>query len=167
MKKYQSLTFIALFLIAFSFLPASVSAKDEWLRVRSKNFNLVGNASEKDIRKVAPSSNNSARLFARFSPNRTSILRFQRTSSFQKQSGIQTFSAERADGKADTGIAGYFQSGDDANYITISTEGEDADTYGTIFHEYVHFIVNTNFGKSEVPPWFNEGLGRILSNICD
>ncbi len=53
MKKYQSLTFIALFLIAFSFLPATVSAKDEWLRVRSKNFNLVGNATEKDIRKVA------------------------------------------------------------------------------------------------------------------
>ncbi len=33
--------------------PNVVSAKDEWLQVRSKNFLLIGNAPEKDIRKVA------------------------------------------------------------------------------------------------------------------
>jgi hypothetical protein len=44
----------ALFLFAaFVLTPQSVSAKDDWLQVRSKNFYLIGNASEKDIRKVA------------------------------------------------------------------------------------------------------------------
>jgi len=51
------------------------------------------------------------------------------------------------------------------NYITLSTEGEDAETYGTIFHEYVHFIIDTNFGKSEVPPWFNEGLAEYYQTF--
>jgi tetratricopeptide (TPR) repeat protein len=85
---------------------------------------------------------------------------------FKSKAAYKPFLPRRADGKADTGIAGYFQSGDDANYITISTEGEDADTYGTIFHEYVHFIVNTNFGKSEVPPWFNEGLAEYYQTFA-
>jgi tetratricopeptide (TPR) repeat protein len=167
MKKHQSLALFALFLIVFGFSPASVSAKDEWLRVRSKNFNLVGNASEKDIRKVATKLEQFRETFR---------LVFQKTNLnssiptnvvvFKSKSAYKPFLPKRADGKADTGIAGYFQSGEDVNYITISTEGEDAETYATIFHEYVHFIVNTNFGKSEVPPWFNEGLAEYYQTFA-
>src|SRR5262245_15471528 len=43
------------FLIAILFIFAgsySVAAKDEWIQVRSKNFFLIGNASDKEIRKV-------------------------------------------------------------------------------------------------------------------
>src|SRR5687768_7856592 len=32
--------------------PLTVEAKDNWLRVQTKNFTLVGNASEKDMRQV-------------------------------------------------------------------------------------------------------------------
>jgi len=39
--------------LSFSAAPLSVSAKDSWVSVRSKNFLLVGNASEKEIRQVA------------------------------------------------------------------------------------------------------------------
>ena len=167
MRKYQLLALFALFLVVFGFSPVSVSAKDEWLRVRSKNFNLVGNASEKDIRKVATKLEQFRETFR---------LVFQNTNLnssiptnvvvFKSKSAYKPFLPKRADGKADTGIAGYFQSGEDVNYITISTEGEDAETYATIFHEYVHFIVNTNFGKSEVPPWFNEGLAEYYQTFA-
>jgi tetratricopeptide (TPR) repeat protein len=166
MKKYQSLTFIALFLTALVFLPASVSAKDEWLRVRSKNFNLVGNASEKDIRKVATKLEQFREAF-RLIFTKTSLGSSIPTNVvvFKSKSAYKPFLPRRADGKADTGVAGYFQPGADVNYITLSTEGEDAETYGTIFHEYVHFIVNTNFGKSEVPTWFNEGLAEFYQTF--
>src|SRR5262245_55570691 len=55
MKRVISL--FALIILFFSFQPtvrpASASSdKEPWLSVRSKNFLLVGNASEKDIRKV-------------------------------------------------------------------------------------------------------------------
>ncbi len=167
MKKHQPLVLFALFLIVFGFSPASVSAKDEWLRVRSKNFNLVGNASEKDIRKVATRLEQFRETFRQVfqqanltSPIPTNVVVFKSVSAYKP------FLPKRGDGKADTGIVGYFQSGDDANYITLSTEGEDAETYGTIFHEYVHFIVNTNFGKSEVPPWFNEGLAEYYQTFA-
>jgi tetratricopeptide (TPR) repeat protein len=167
MKKYQLLVLFWLFLIVFGFSPDAVSAKDEWLRVRSKNFNLVGNATEKDIRKVATRLEQFRETFRQVfqqanlnSPIPTNVV------VFKNKSAYKPFLPKLADGKADTGIAGYFQPGDDANYITLSTEGADADTYGTIFHEYVHFIVNTNFGKSEVPPWFNEGLAEYYQTFA-
>ena len=167
MKKLQSPALVALCLIVFGFLPASVAAKDEWLRVRSKNFNLVGNASEKDIRKVATRLEQFRETFRQlFTKSNLNSSISTNVVVFKSASAYKPFLPRRADGKADTGIAGYFQSGEDANYITLSTEGEDADTYGTIFHEYVHFIVNTNFGKSEIPPWFNEGLAEYYQTFA-
>jgi len=38
--------------VALLVLALPVSAKDTWLSVRSKNFLLIGNASEKEIRQV-------------------------------------------------------------------------------------------------------------------
>ena len=52
MKIKSSITLVFLILVLNVLLAGSVSAKDDWLNVRSKNFNLIGNASDKDIRKV-------------------------------------------------------------------------------------------------------------------
>jgi tetratricopeptide (TPR) repeat protein len=149
-----------LVLVALSFTTV-VSAKDEWTQVRSKNFFLIGNAPEKDIRKVATRLEQFRETFRQLfaganlqSPTPTNVIVFKSSDSYKQ------FKPKRSDGKIDNFVAGYFQSGQDVNYITLSTEGEDADTFRTIFHEYVHFIVNSNFGKSEVPPWFNEGLAE-------
>lgn len=167
MKNRQLLAIIVILLFVFGFLPNSVSAKDEWLRVRSKNFNLVGNAAERDIRKVATRLEQFRETFRQLfsqtnlnSPIPTNVVVFKSSSAYKP------FKPKRADGKTDDFIAGYFQPGEDVNYITISTEGEDADTYGTIFHEYVHFIIETNFGKSEIPPWFNEGLAEYYQTFA-
>lgn len=167
MKTRQSLTLIVLFGAILAFSATSVSANDEWLQVRSKNFYLIGNASEKNIRKVATKleqfRETFRQLFSRTnlnSPIPTNVVVFKNSAAYKP------FKPKRADGKADNFIAGYFQPGEDVNYITLSTEGEDADTYGTIFHEYVHFIVNTSFGKSEVPPWFNEGLAEYYQTFA-
>src|SRR5262249_46537851 len=155
-----------LFASVLFFASSPAEAKDEWLQVRSKNFYLIGNASEKDIRKVATrleQFRETLRLLlstAKFtSPIPTNVVVFKSDSAFKP------FKPRRDDGKADTFVAGYFQPGEDVNWIAISTEGEDKATYSTIFHEYVHFIVNTNFGKSEVPPWFNEGLAEYYSTF--
>lgn len=154
-----------LVLAIFSFA-ATVSAKDEWLQVRSKNFLLIGNASEKDIRKVGTRLEQFRETFRRLF-TRTSLTSSIPTNVivFKSDSAYKPFKPKRADGKIDTFVAGFFQPGQDINYITLSTEGDDAEMFNTIFHEYVHFIVNTNFGKSEVPPWFNEGLAEYYSTF--
>ena len=167
MKKFQLFFLVALFLTLLVFLPNSVAAKDEWRQVRSKNFNLIGNAGEKDIRKVATKLEQFRETFRLLFGNvnlNSSIP--TNVVVFKNDNAYKPFKPKRADGKTDNFIAGYFQSGEDVNYITLSTEGDDADTYGTIFHEYVHFIIDTNFGKSEVPPWYNEGLAEYYQTFA-
>jgi predicted Zn-dependent protease len=166
MKNHKSLYAFAWILFVFAFLQVPVSAKDDWIRVNSKNFNLVGNASEKDIRKVATRleqfRETFRQIFARAnlnSPIPTNVVVFKSDASYKP------FKPKRANGKIDNFVAGYFQPGEDVNYITLSTDGEDADTYGTIFHEYVHFVLDVNFGKSDVPPWFNEGLAEYYQTF--
>jgi len=167
MKSRQFLTLVFLLLVVFYFAAKNVSAKDEWLKVRSKNFNLIGNASEKDIRKVATKLEQFRETFRQvFNQNNLNSSVPTNVVVFKNSAAYKPFKPKRADGKIDNYIAGYFQPGEDVNYITISTEGEDADIYGTIFHEYVHFIIDNNFGKSEVPPWFNEGLAEYYQTFA-
>lgn len=162
-SRFISLTLFCVCLLAFA---GQSFAKDTWINVRSKNFNLIGNASEKEIRGVAFKLEQFRETFRQLFPKakfnaaiETNVVVFKNESSYRP------FKPKRADGKTDRWIAGYFQPGEDLNYITLSTEGEKEDTYGTIFHEYVHFLLNTNFGESEVPPWFNEGLAEYYQTF--
>ncbi|HET9712267.1 MAG TPA: DUF1570 domain-containing protein, partial [Pyrinomonadaceae bacterium] len=61
-------------------------------------------------------------------------------------------------------VAGYFQPGEDVNYITLTTEvrGEQ-DPFSVIFHEYIHLLVENTFPN--VPVWFNEGLAEYYSTF--
>lgn len=158
--------FLALLGVNFLLFSNQVFAKDTWINVRSKNFNLIGNASEKDIRGVATKLEQFRETFRQIFPKSrfdTSIE--TNVVVFKNESSYNPFKPKRADGKSDKWIAGYFQPGEDLNYITLSTEGEKEDIYGTIFHEYVHFLLDTNFGKSDVPPWFNEGLAEFYQTF--
>ncbi len=156
--------FCALFL--FLIFPAQSFAKDDWINVRSKNFFLIGNAGEKEMRQVATKLEQFRETFrlifgrAKFNTSvQTNVVVFKNDSSYNP------FRPKLANGKPDEGIAGYFQPGDDLNYITITLDSRYEDPYSTIFHEYVHFMVDTNFGRSDVPPWFNEGLAEYYQTF--
>ena len=161
-KIHFSLFFVAF----FAFAPSLVLAKDAWVQVRSKNFFLVGNASEKEIRKVATRLEQFRETFRQVfrgvnltASVPTNVVVFKSAGSYKP------FQPRRADGKTSIGVAGYFQPGEDVNYITLTTEGTDQDMFETIFHEYVHFIIDTNYGRAQVPQWFNEGLAEYYSTF--
>lgn len=155
-----------LFCVIFS-LGASASAfgKDNWINVRTKNFFLVGNASEKDIRLTATKLEQFRETFRLLFPN----AKFNQTIQtnvvvFKSDSDYRPFKPLRADGKPEDWVGGYFQPGEDVNYITVAAN-EREDNFNIIFHEYVHFLLNTNFGKGEIPPWFNEGLAEYYATF--
>lgn len=158
--------FLTLFCVCIILLTTQINAKDNWVNVRSKNFNLVGNASEKDIRGAATKLEQFREVFRQLFPKTnlnssipTNVVVFKSDSSFK------AFKPKRADGTPNETIAGYFLPNDDTNYIAISTEGKDKDTYQTIFHEYVHYLLDTNFGISTIPLWFNEGLAEYYQTF--
>ncbi|HEV8158602.1 MAG TPA: DUF1570 domain-containing protein, partial [Pyrinomonadaceae bacterium] len=161
MKLYKVLSKTALLCFVLFITLTTVSAKDEWVKIRSKNFQLVGNAAEKDIRRVAVKLEQFRETFRQLftkvnfsSPVPTNVIVFKNDKSFRD------FKPVGDDGKRTDWVAGYFLGGEDINYIVLSTEGEKSLTYRTIFHEYVHYLVDNDIGRSNVPPWFNEGLAE-------
>jgi len=145
---------LAFFLI--SSVSSAALAKDTWTSVRSKNFLLVGNASEKDIRKVATRLEQFREVFTHLlrgvtfdSPVPTTVIVFKSRDSYKP---------------FNTGNnAGYFQKGEDVNYITLTTELSAQNPFSVIYHEYVHLLVDNNNGN--VPVWFNEGLAEYYSSF--
>jgi tetratricopeptide (TPR) repeat protein len=155
--------------IAFCFLaiiPArhAAAAKDTWTSVRSKNFFLVGNASEKEIRQVAVRLEQFRDVFSRLfptmivsSPVPSTVVVFKNGSSYKPFMPL-------ADGRT-VSVAGYFKSGSDVNYITLTTEQMGEGSYRTIFHEYVHQLMDNTMGRTNVPTWFNEGIAEYYSTF--
>ena len=137
----------------------TANAKDNWTSIRSTNFFLVGNASEKEIRQVANRLEQFRKVFTMIlpkmnftSPVPTTVVVFKSDSSYKPF-------------KDNPNIAGYFQAGQDVNYITLTTERYSEDNpFAVIFHEYTHLLVNNTLGEN-VPAWFNEGLAEYYSTF--
>lgn len=163
MKRLSSLLVIILCLLFSSAAVRPVAAKDSWDSVRSKNFYLVGNASDKEIRKVATRLEQFRDVFSRLFPKAVTVSPIPVTVVvFKSDSSYKPFKP-LYQGKP-SNVAGYFQPGEDVNYITLTTEHGTENPFSTIFHEYVHLLVNNTL---RVPPpiWFNEGLAEYYSSF--
>ncbi len=134
--------------------PKPAQTRDNWTKVTSKNFTLVGNAGEKEIRQVATQLEQFRDVFTRLlslakfdSPVPTSVVVFKSMSSYKP------FNPKNYDA--------YFQKGQDVNYITLTSEARNP--LAMIYHEYVHFMLVNTAGS--VPAWFNEGLAEYYSTF--
>jgi len=136
----------------------AVIAKDSWVGVRTKNFLLVGNAGEKDIRKVGLKLEQFREVFTHLFPQMkfntpvlTTVVVFKSDDSY-------------APFKPGPNLAGHFQAGPDVNYIALTTEAHGLqDPFSVIFHEYTHLLLENTFDN--LPLWFNEGLAEYYSTF--
>ncbi len=152
MKRSTIFLLLCFFLVA----PIDAWAKDSWVSVRSKNFLLIGNANEKEIREVAGRLEQFREVFSRLfdhanlsSPVPTTVVVFKNDKSY-------------APFKTGANTAGYFQSGPDVNYITLTTAGRgEQDPFAVIFHEYTHLLISNT--SKNAPTWFSEGLAEYYS----
>ncbi|HEX8922524.1 MAG TPA: hypothetical protein VF766_13710, partial [Pyrinomonadaceae bacterium] len=137
MKRFAlTLCVVACLMLALAPLQ-TVSAKDTWTSVRSKNFYLVGNASEKDIRRIAVQLEQFRDVLTRLISNVKSVSTVPITVVvFKSDDSFKPFRPPTA--------AAYFQSGEDVNYIALTSERRDENPFAAIFHEYVHFLIKNN-----------------------
>jgi len=156
MKRTVLLAVIVVFLTIVPQQQLAV-AKDTWTSIQSKNFFLVGNGSEKEIKQVAARLEQFREVFTHLFPRLkfttpipTTVVVFKSDSSFKPFKPIPN-------------VAGYFQPGQDVNYISLTTELEGQDPFSVIFHEYVHLLVDNTVGN--MPLWFNEGLAEYYSTF--
>ena len=162
MKKLFLVVLTAAFVLCF--LPTrSTSAKETWRSVRSKNFYLIGNAGDRDIRQVATKLEQFRQGFSKLYPKARlssgvpiTVIVFKSSSSFTPFMPVYN-------GKT-TRVGGYFQPGEEANYILLTSDMSGEHPYRTIYHEFVHSLVNDNT-SSPLPVWFNEGIAEVYSTF--
>ncbi len=161
MKRF-ALSFIAVLCFSLITLEKRVEARESWTSVRSQNFTLVGNASEREIRTVAVRLEQYRSLLARIFNQQnvaqtipTTVIVFKNDEAFKPFRPIYQ-------GRL-TDVAGYFQPGRDLNYIAISAERKGDDSYATIFHELVHLFVDRNLRG--LPLCLNEGLAEYYGTL--
>ncbi len=165
MKRFVfTFVFFALFFVLQPGLHsgAASTARETWLGVRSKNFQLIGNASEKDIRKVGVRLEQFRDVFSRIftkskanSPIPITVIVFKDDNAYKPYKPLYQ-------GKP-AAVSGYFQSGPDVNYITLTSEFREINPYAVIFHEYVHALTIDN--SRPLPPWLNEGIAEYYSSF--
>ncbi|HEY2383797.1 MAG TPA: tetratricopeptide repeat protein [Terriglobia bacterium] len=134
-------------------------AADKWLSIRSQNFLLVGNASESSIRRVARDLEEFRAGMALLFPSITkqapppmTVLVFKDDASFLPYKPLYQ-------GKP-ANVAGYFQSGQDMNFIALTAGTQ---TPRVIYHEFLHAL--TKDLTIKLPVWASEGLAEVYSTF--
>lgn len=140
----------------------SISAKDKWVKVKSKHFTLLGNASERDVRTVGTKLEQFRSVFSQLFPRvRVDSPVPITVIVFKSRSAYVPF-MPGYNGKV-TEVAGYFQPGEDINYITLTSEFGQTNPFSTIFHEFVHSL--TNDSTANMPLWLSEGIAEFYETL--
>jgi hypothetical protein len=131
-------------------------AQSGWVSVRTRHFQVLGEAGEEEVRRAAARLELYRGAFVRLLPpehfdrgRQTVVILFRDEESYEP------FKPFRG-GRAAAGVAGYFQPGKEADYITTTLEAGRDDS--TLLHEYAHLLFNNHLGRA--PLWLKEGLAE-------
>lgn len=127
---------------------------DKWLSVRSRNFLLVGNASESQMRRAGRNLEEFRAAFGSLFPSireqasvGTTVVVFKDDSSFRPYKPLY--------GGKPANVDGYFQGGTDVNFIALTA---DTRTPHVIYHELVHSFTRD---ATAMPLWVGEGFAEF------
>jgi tetratricopeptide (TPR) repeat protein len=162
MRRKISLNRVALALLGLGILYSATEpafGADKWLSIRTKNFQVVGNAAEADVRRVGRTLEEFRSAVAMMFPKMdqassvpTTILVFKDEESFKPYKPL--YKGEPAN------VLAFFQPGEDVNYIAVTAT---LPSPRIVLHEYVHFLLRENVGG--LPLWISEGLAECYSTF--
>ncbi len=148
------------FISLFVFTPM-VCAKDKWINLQSKNFNVISNADEKKTKELTLKMEQFRYTLSQLYPDipenepiPVTVVIFKDDKTFNPFKPIYN-------GKRRNDIAGYFEANEDENIIAIDASSNEI--LRVIFHEYFHLLLS--FGVTELPLWVNEGLAELYSSF--
>src|SRR6185436_10049308 len=145
--------------VALSASPAH--AKDKWINLTTKNFNIISNADEGGTRKLAMKLEQFHFVFSKIfnlpleRPIKTTVMVFKNESSFDQYKPLNN-------GKP-ANVAGYFQGGEDENLIVMDISANQERPMSVIYHEYSHLLTSNT--PHDWPLWLKEGLAELYSSF--
>jgi tetratricopeptide (TPR) repeat protein len=135
----------------------------DWKRLRLIDLEVVGNASEKDLRRAADAITSFRGTLKALLPGiQISSPEPTRLIVFRDYRAFEPFTLRDGQGRRLTGVGGYFSSHPTANELVMPAF-EGTATLQVAFHEYTHFLINRNLQR--VPLWLNEGLADFYSTF--
>jgi tetratricopeptide (TPR) repeat protein len=150
-----------LFLALAIVVVCSDVASADWTRLQSDNFTFIGDASERDIRRVARQLEQFREVMLRALPPRPGsppapvvVLVFASNRSFEPfKPRFQGRTVE---------VGGFFRGGADVNHIAINNALGDF-AVRAVFHEYSHLLVSSALNVA--PAWVNEGIAQLYETF--
>jgi tetratricopeptide (TPR) repeat protein len=134
--------------------------KESWIRVSTKHFSLISNASKRRALHVGQSLETLREVLGTtsglklYSPLETQIFVFKNSASMNPYN-------LGADGEPRSWV-GYFLSTADGNYVAIDLSASRDPNY-IVYHEYLHYVMRNNI--PEIPLWLNEGLAEFYASF--
>ena len=148
--------------VASNALTVGAQTRDNWRSVRTNNLFVIGNADPEKLRQVAAWLEFFHSAFGRLVSRNvldasvpTTVILFRDEASFVPFKPL--YQGRPAN------VAGFFQPGEDVNYIAISLDPGHRDPFSTAFHEYVHLHLKDNVPGT--PLWLNEGLAEFYGTM--
>ncbi|HSB08152.1 MAG TPA: tetratricopeptide repeat protein, partial [Blastocatellia bacterium] len=148
-------------LLVVALLAAPAQAKDKWINLTTKNFNIISNADEGGTRKLALKLEQFHFVFSKIfnlpleRSVPTTVMVFKSDASFKPFKPLYN-------GKP-SNIAGYFQGGQDENLIAMDISANQERPMSLIYHEYTHLL--TSYTPRDWPVWLKEGLAELYSSF--
>lgn len=159
MEKIYLYLKVLMLVLLVSLSSSTVLAKDKWISLQTKNFNVVSNADEKRTRQLTLKLEQFRYTLSQIYPDipesepvPVTVVIFKDDKSFTPFKPLYK-------GKA-RNISGYFQSGEDEHVIALDSTNENL---RVIFHEYFHLLLS--YSTVELPLWINEGLAEVYSSF--
>jgi tetratricopeptide (TPR) repeat protein len=146
----------------------AAQADQQWVEVDSSHFSVATDGGEKRAREVAQRFEQMRMafgvIFKKVSVNTAplQIIAFHNGKELRQFAPIY--------GGKPIELAGFFLgnagrggpgSNEERQYIALDLSQEDS--WGTVFHEYAHLLINSNFPPS--PVWFDEGFAEYCSSL--
>jgi tetratricopeptide (TPR) repeat protein len=140
---------------------APVAAREKWINLSTKNFNIVSNADDGGTRKLALKLEQFHFAFSTIfklpleRSLKTTVIVFKNESTFNPYKPVYN-------GKP-ANVAGYFQGGEDENLIVMDISANQERPMSVIYHEYTHLLASKT--PRDWPLWLKEGLAELYSSF--
>ncbi len=150
---------LAFLVVALDATPAQ--AKDKWINLTTRNFNIISNADEGPTRRLALKLEQFHFVFSRLfnlpleRAVPTTVMVFKHDASFKPFKPLYN-------GKP-ANLSGYFQSGQDENIIALDISANQEHPMAVIYHEYTHLLTSST--PRQWPVWLQEGLAELYSSF--
>jgi tetratricopeptide (TPR) repeat protein len=160
-RGYRLAFWLALLCVFGQMTSGAAVAKEKWINLQTKNFNIVSNADEGATRGLALKLEQFQYIISKLfdikrpSPVPITVVVFKDDGSFKPFKPLYN-------GKP-ANLAGYFQRDENESVIALNINGNEQHPLYVIFHEYMHII--TSFGKRQWPLWLNEGVAELYSTF--